>query len=265
MNERYSPGLGTSGNDDFERCAESVRTALDVGYRHVDTAQMYDNEAAVGEGIERSDVDRTDVFAATKIHPSNLAYEDVRETFAESLERLGTEYVDLLYVHWPMNTYDAPETLQAFDELHDEERVRHVGVSNFSPELLAEAVDLLDAPVYANQFECHPYLPNEEWRAACESNDVTPVAYCPLARGAILDDPVLESVAAEYDATPAQVSLAWLDAKDVVPIPKATGEGHIRENWESRGLSLDSDDVARIDAIETRARVIDPAGAPWNA
>lgn len=264
MKERYSPGLGTSGNDEFAQCAESVRTALELGYRHVDTAQMYDNEEAVGEGIARADVDREDVFLATKIHPSNLAYGDVLETFEESLERLDTEYVDLLYVHWPMGEYDAEETLPAFDELHDEGKIKHVGVSNFSPELLAEAVAVLDAPVFANQFECHPFLQQDEWRAACAEHDVTPVAYSPLAKGGVVGDPVLESIADEHDATAPQVALAWLDAKDVVPIPKATGEPHLRENYHSRRLDLPAGDVARVQDIDREERLVDPDDAPWN-
>ncbi|GAA0655096.1 aldo/keto reductase [Salarchaeum japonicum] len=264
MDDSLSPGLGTSGNDEFAQCAASVETALELGYRHIDTAQMYDNEAAVGEGVANADVDREDVFVATKIHPDNLAPEDVRSTFAESLDRLGTDYADLLYVHWPMGAYDAEATLPVFDDLYEDGRVENVGVSNFSPDLLAEAVELLDAPVLANQFECHPFLQQEAWRAACEEHGVTPVAYCPIAQGEVVGHPVLESVADDHDATAAQVSLAWLDAKGVVPIPKATGDPHLRENWHARDLDLADGEVARIDDIEREERLIDPDAAPWN-
>ncbi len=258
-----SPGLGTSGNDDADQCAETVRTALDVGYRHVDTAQMYDNEAAVGEGIAASELPREDVFLATKVHPSNLAPGDVRETAAESLDRLGVDYVDLLYVHWPMGAYDAEETLPIFDELREAGKTRHVGVSNFTTDLLAEADEILDSPIVANQVEMHPLLPQSDLLDYCRERDVTVVAYAPLMQGEAGDVDVLADVAASYDTTPEAISLAWLEQRDgVVPIPKATGEDHLRANFDPPTLS--ADEVARIDAIEERERLVDPDGAAWN-
>ncbi len=259
-------GLGTSGNTDPEQCKESVRTALEMGYRHVDTAQMYDNEAAVGDGIAAADVPREEVTVATKVLPSNLAREDVLETVPESLDRLGLETVDLLYVHWPMRAYDPEETLAAFDEVHERGLTRHVAVSNFSPELLDEARDLLSTPPVANQVEMHPLLPQEELVAYAERHGLTIVAYAPLGQGEIFDEPALQAVAERHDATPAQVSLAWLADHDVVaPIPKATGEAHIGENYEALDLELTDEDRAEIDAIDRRERLVDPDGAPWNA
>ncbi|UPW01525.1 aldo/keto reductase [Halorussus gelatinilyticus] len=258
-----SPGLGTSGNDDADQCAETVRNALDVGYRHIDTAQMYDNEAAVGEGIAASEVPREEVFLATKVHPSNLAPEDVRETTEASLDRLGTDYVDLLYVHWPMGAYDAEATLPALDDLYDEGRAENVAVSNFTPDLLDEAREILDAPVAANQVEMHPLLPQDDLLAHCRERDVTVVAYSPLMQGEAGDVDALAEIAATHDTTPESVSLAWLRQRDgVVPIPKATGEDHLRANFETPDLS--SDEVARIDAVEERERLVDPDDAAWN-
>ena len=262
MTEIPSPGLGTSGNDDHEQCAETVETAVEMGYRHVDTAQMYDNEAAVGEGVAAADVDREDVFLATKVHPENLAADDVRATADESLDRLGVDHVDLLYVHWPMHAYDPETTLPAFDDLRDAGTTRHVAVSNFTPELLDEAREILDAPVVANQVELHPLLQQDDLRAYASEHDVTLVAYAPILRGEADDVPELRDVAEKHDATPTQVSLAWLHAKDVVPIPKATGERHLRENFETP--DLDAEDVAKIDAIDRERRLIDPDEAPWN-
>jgi 2,5-diketo-D-gluconate reductase B len=257
-------GLGTSGNDDPARCAETVRTALEIGYRHVDTAQMYDNEAAVGRGIAESSVPREDVFVATKIHPSNLAYDDVLATAAESLDRLGLDAVDLLYVHWPIDAYDPESTLPAFDELVDRGDVRHVGVSNFTPALLREADRLLDAPVVANQVEVHPLLPpRDDLVAACERVGADLVAYAPFCRGEALSAPEIEAVAAERDASPARVILAWLLEKGCRPIPKATGEPHLRDNYAALDLSLDDRETARIDAIDRRYRRFDPDGSPW--
>jgi len=258
-------GLGTSGNDDPTQCAESVRTALELGYRHVDTAQMYDNEAAVGEGIAAADVDREDVFVATKIHPTNLAGADVRSTARESLDRLGLEYVDLCYVHWPIRAYEPTDTLPALDELHDEGLVRHVGVSNFTPDLLREADGILDAPVVANQVEIHPLLPpREELVAACAEVGADLVAYAPFCRREALDVPEVEAVAEAHGVSAAQVCLAWSLAKDCKPIPKATGREHLADNLAALDLSLSDEDIARIDGIEERYRKFDPDGSPWQ-
>ncbi|GAB3667243.1 aldo/keto reductase [Halopiger thermotolerans] len=257
-------GLGTWQNEDPEECAESVRTALETGYRHIDTAQAYDNEEAVGEGIERADVDREDVFLATKVWIDNLAHDDVLETTRESLDRLGVDYVDLLYVHWPARTYDAEETLSAFSELYDEGLIERVGVSNFQPEQLEEAVEICDAPIFANQVELHPLLPQEELREVCDAHDVEVVGYSPLARGQVFDQPEIQEIAAKHDVSEAQISLAWAREKGVTVIPKATGEEHIQDNFESLAVDLDADDVETIDAIEETDRQIDPGFAPWN-
>ncbi|PSQ39976.1 aldehyde oxidoreductase [Halobacteriales archaeon SW_12_71_31] len=257
-------GLGTWENTDPEQCAASVRTALETGYRHVDTAQVYGNEAAVGEGIAAADVDREEVFLATKVWIDSLAYEDVIRTTEASLDRLGVDAVELLYVHWPAREYDSRETLAAFDELVDRGLVERVGVSNFEPAQLERAVDLLDAPVFANQVECHPLLQQRDLREVCAAHDVEVVAYSPLARGAVLDDPVLTDIAETHGVSAAQVSLAWLREKGVTAIPKATSRAHIADNWRSLDLELDAEEVERIDAIDRRDRRVDPGFAPWN-
>ena len=257
-------GLGTWQNDDPEECRTSVRTALETGYRHVDTAQIYGNEEAVGAGIAEADVDREDVFLATKVWIDNLAPEDVHGTARESLEKLGVDSVDLLYVHWPAREYDPEATLSAFDELYDEGLVERIGVSNFLPEQVAEAVEISDAPVFANQVECHPLLQQTELREACAEHDVEVVAYSPLARGEVFEVDALTDIAEKHDASAAQVSLAWLREKGVTAIPKATSEAHIRDNWESLALELDEEDVAAIDDIDRTERRVDPDFGPWN-
>jgi 2,5-diketo-D-gluconate reductase B len=257
-------GLGTWQNTDPEQCAESVRTALEMGYRHVDTAQAYGNEAAVGEGIATADLPREDVFLATKVWTDQLGYDDVVHSTKHSLDELGVDSVDLLYVHWPANEYDPADTLAAFDELYSRGMIDRVGVSNFEPEHVDEALDRLDAPLFANQVECHPFLPQTELREHCAEHDVELVAYSPLARGAVFDDDTLTAIADAHDASAAQVSLAWLREKGVTAIPKATSEAHIADNWASLDLALTDDEVARIDAIETRDRKVDPDFGPWN-
>lgn len=257
-------GLGTSGMTGDE-CVEAVRYAIETGYRHVDTAQMYDNEPAVGAGLRLANAERDDVVLASKVHPDNLAYEDAKRTAEESLVRLGVDRLDLLYVHWPTSEYDAEETLRAMDELREAGVTDHVGVSNFTPDLLDEADEILDAPVAAHQVECHPLLPQGELREYAARDGHTLVGYCPLGQGDIFDVPELERVAEKHDTSEAAVCLGWAMAKEsLVPIPKSADEEHVRANWEARNLDLDEEDLATIDGIEEERRLVDPDAAAWN-
>ena len=255
-------GLGTWENDAPTQCAESVQTALEMGYRHIDTAQIYRNEAAVGDGIAAASVDREDIFVATKVWNSNLSYADVIETAKSSLDRLGLDTVDLLYVHWPAGAYDPEDTLPAFDELVDQGVTARVGVSNFEPHHVERAMDVLDAPVFANQVETHPFCQQDELREHASAHGYELVGYSPLARGAVFDNEVLHDVARAHDVSEAQVSLAWLEAKGVTAIPKATSEAHIRDNWESRTCTLSADAIARIDEIDREHRAVNPDFGP---
>ncbi|MFB6141893.1 MAG: aldo/keto reductase [Halorientalis sp.] len=255
-------GIGTWQNEDPDQCAESVRTALETGYRHVDTAQAYGNEEAVGRGIATADVDREDVFLATKVWISNLGHDDVLRTAEESLDRLGVDYVDLLYVHWPARAYDPAETIPAFNQLHEAGKIRHFGVSNFEPDHVETAREHAEMPVFANQVEMHPLLPQTELRTYAEGTDLELVAYSPLARGRVFENETLSDIAAEHDVSEAQVSLAWLREKGVTAIPKATGADHIRDNWASLSLDLSEDEVAAIDAIDETDRQVHPDFAP---
>ncbi|WP_049933959.1 aldo/keto reductase, partial [Halarchaeum acidiphilum] len=208
---------------------------------------------------------RDDVFLATKLDTGNLVADAVHETTAESLEKLGTEYLDLLYVHWPIETYDPDETLPALDELADAGTIRNVGLSNFTPELLDEAIEELDAPVFAHQVEMHPLLQQGDLHERAVADDHWLVAYCPVARGEVADVPELVEIGEKHDATPYQVSLAWLLAKEnVAAIPKATSKAHIVENYGALDVELDDEDVARIDGITREERLVDFPAAPWN-
>ena len=259
-----APGLGTSGIDDHDECVQTVLRALDLGYRHIDTAQMYDNEAAVGDAIQQSEIDREEVFLTTKVHPDNLAPEDVRTTTRESLDRLGVEQVDLLYVHWPIKAYEPTGTLAAFDELVASGVTRHVGLSNFTPDLLAEAIDLLNAPVFAHQVECHPLLQQDHLRELAHEHDHDLVAYAPVMQGNADEVPELVTSAETHGVTPHQVSLAWLLSLDrVVPIPQGRGE-HVDQNWAAREITLDEAELEEIAAISEERRLVDPDAAAWN-
>jgi len=263
ISDMPSLGIGTWQNTDPAACANAVATALDMGYRHVDTAQAYDNEESVGEGLAHADVPREDVFLATKVWIEQLAHDDVLTSTEESLAKLGVDYVDLLYVHWPAGAYDPEDTLAAFDELYDEGLIERIGISNFEPEQVTNAIETADAPIFANQIECHPLLPQDDLRAHCADHDVEVVAYSPLARGEVFDVPEIQAVAEKHGVSEAQVSLAWLDEKGVTAIPKATSEAHVRDNWASRTVELDDEDVATIDGIDRRERQVDPSFAPW--
>ncbi|MFB6191754.1 MAG: aldo/keto reductase [Haloarculaceae archaeon] len=246
-------------------CTPAVRYALDCGYRHVDTAEKYGNEAAVGEALATADVDREDVFVATKVDSRNLGYDEVLDHAAASMDRLGVDVLDLLYVHWPIRTYDPEATLAAFDALYDRGSIRHVGLSNFTPPMLQDALDRLDAPLFAHQVECHPLCQQEELRRMAREAGHHVVAYSPLAKGTVTEVPELVEIADEHGTTPAGVSLAWLLSKEeVAVIPKSTTEAHIRENLAARDLTLSDSALARIDAIERTARQVDFPAAPWN-
>ena len=267
--ELPTPGLGTLRNIDREQCAETVARAIEIGYRHIDTAQKYDNESFVGEGLARAPIPADDVFVATKIAESNLAYEDVLETAERSLERIGLDTVDLLYIHWPAvsgesDRYDPEETIPAFNKLFDGGAFRRFGVANFSVELIEEITDLVDVPVFANQVEMHPLLQQEELVEYVQENDMYLVAYSPLLRGDLGRVPELTDIAAKHDATPAQVNLAWLMSKDnVVPIPKGRGE-HLVENRRARDIELDPEDIEAIEGIDREFRVVDRPKGPWQ-
>ncbi|WP_331233056.1 aldo/keto reductase [Natronorarus salvus] len=259
-------GFGTYKLEDPEECVESVERAIDVGYRHIDTAQGYENEAFVGDAIENAAVPREELFLATKLSTGNLAYEDVLESAEASRKKLGVETIDLLYVHWPLNTYDPDETLSALSELRERGVIEHVGLSNFRIDQLQVARRELDEPIFAHQVECHPLLPQERLREFAAEDGHHLVAYSPIARGELFSVPEINDVAERHDATAAQVALAWAIEKGIYPIPKARG-GHIAENYRALALAeeLEPGEIEKIDALEERRRLVDFEEAPWNA
>lgn len=246
-------GLGTGGPSPLEGAQGEaiVADALEAGYRHIDTAQSYENEATVGRGLDAADVDRSAVTVATKVARGNLRRADVSRSVQESIDRLGVETVDLLYVHFPTETYRPKETLPAFDDLVDEGLARHIGVSNFSPAEVEEALDIAAHPIVANQIEMHPLCQQEDMVAFLQERGMQAVAFSPLAQGAVFDVPEILDVAEKHDASPAQVTLAWLAQKDgVVAIPKTGSRTHLQENLSGAEMELDQEDVALIDSID---------------
>ncbi|CAA9484223.1 MAG: hypothetical protein AVDCRST_MAG45-354 [uncultured Solirubrobacterales bacterium] len=258
-----SLGFGTfqlSGDD----CERGVERALSVGYRHLDTARAYGNESEVGAGMERSGVERGEVFLTTKLTSSDLGRDRVEPAVSDSLERLRTDYVDLLLIHWPSRDTTTPETLAAMQEVQDEGRVRHVGVSNFPPSQLEAALE--QAPIFCNQVEHHPLLGQQRLRELAVEHDLLLTAYSPLAQGEVLSDPALEEIAEAHGATAAQVTLRWLiDQDHVCAIPKATSFERIESNLAALELELSDEERRRIDGLDRGERLIDPSFAPdWE-
>jgi 2,5-diketo-D-gluconate reductase B len=239
-----SLGLGTYRLTG-DACARAVERALAMGYRHVDTAQMYGNEAEVGRGIEASGLDRGDVFLTTKVWPSDFAHDRVKSRTRESLKKLRTDYVDLLLMHWPGDGVPLDETLGAMRELQEEGSVLHVGVSNFSPSLLEEAI--VYAEVFCNQVQYHPYRNQNALLDQAQKMDYLLTAYTPLSRGGVQDDATLKEIGEAHSKTATQVTLRWLVQQDKVSaIPKATGEEHLGENLDVFDFQLSGEEMDRI-------------------
>ncbi len=257
-------GMGTWELTDEETCPEAVATALEMGYRHVDTAQAYGNEDLVGEGIARSEVDRDEIFLATKVWTADLGYEDAIDAAHDAVDNLGVDSVDLLYIHWPAEAYDPAETFRAFDELVEAGVTDRIGISNFEPEQIEEAQAHAEHEIFAHQFECHPMLQQDAVREATEAHGIEPVAYSPLARGDVFGHEVIGGIADDHGVSEARVSLAWLREKGVTAIPKASSEAHLADNWGSLSLQLSEGEIERIDGIDEVRRMVDPDFGPWN-
>ncbi|MES3630968.1 MAG: aldo/keto reductase [Longimonas sp.] len=255
-----------------QACREGVAHALTMGYRHIDTAQMYKNEADVGAGIADAPVAREDVFLTTKVWHTNLSPEDVRRSTEESLQRLDTDYVDLLLIHWPAHLdgdHDAlRSTLDAFVALHEAGHVRHIGVSNFSIRLLNQTVDHLpaEAPLFAHQAEYHPFLAQEAVLRHAREHDYLFTAYSPLAQGDALRNDTLQSIGDRHGKTAAQVTLRWLlQQPQVSAIPKAGSASHRIANLGVFDFALSDDEMTAIHNLGRGERRIDPAFAPaWS-
>nr|WP_207956888.1 aldo/keto reductase [Rubrobacter tropicus] len=244
-----SLGLGTYRLGG-EVCVEAVSLALSMGYRHVDTAQMYGNEAEVGRGIEGSGVDREEVFLTTKVWPNDFRHERVIRRTRESLQKLRTDYVDLLLMHWPGDGVPLGETLGAMRELQEEGSVRHVGVSNFSPDLVEEASGHVE--VFCNQVEYHVYRGQDSVLDQARKMDYLLVAYRPLSRGGVEEDATLREIGEAHGKTAAHVALRWLVQQEKVSaIPKATSEDHLRANLDVFDFELSDEEMDRVSALRS--------------
>jgi 2,5-diketo-D-gluconate reductase B len=242
-------GLGTwalSGGT----CQESVLAALELGYRHIDTAEMYGNEADIGQALARSGIDRSQLFLVSKVWRNHMRYSEVMSACDRSLSDLRTDYLDLYLIHWPV--YDVPveETVRALDELQRSGRAHHIGVSNFSVGQLREAQEASQSGIFCNQVRFNPWANPADVLSACQDSGVLVTAYTPLAHGSVVGSDVLREIGIRHGKTAAQVALRWLiEHRNVVAIPKASSREHLAENMAVFDFELTEDEAQAIERL----------------
>jgi len=244
----------------------AVADALDLGYRHIDTAQMYENESEVGQGLRDADVDRDALFLTTKVAMDNYEYRKLIASADDSLRKLKTEVVDLLLLHWPSDEVELEESLDALQEVQHAGKTRHIGVSNFTPSLLRRALEIAPSLVN-NQVEYHPYLSQEKLLDVVRERGLFLTAYSPIARGTVLDEDAVQEIAEAHGKSPAQVVIRWhLQQDRVAAIPKAASAEHRRANFDVFDFELSDDEMDRIHGLaHDDGRMIDPEWGPdWE-
>jgi 2,5-diketo-D-gluconate reductase B len=247
-------------------CARLVEQALRLGYRHIDTAQVYENESEVGEGLRASGINRDDVFVTTKVWTTHFAPNDLERSTKESLARLRLTEVDLLLLHWPNPRIPLQETLGALAHVKKLGMAKHIGVSNFTVALIEEAVAASPEPLACDQVEYHPYLDQTKVRQACAENGMALVAYSPVAKGRIKNDKALARIGENYHKTAAQVCLRWLVQQNVAAIPRTSKIERLSENIEIFDFKLSDEEMRQIFAMgSAKARLTDFGFAPkWD-
>ena len=260
-------GFGTWENKGSD-CTKAVETALETGYRHIDTAQAYDNEQFVGKAIQNSGLSRDEIFLTTKVFRDKFETVDTAmNSIDESLEKLKTDYVDLLLVHWPFPEYSVEHLLAPMVKALQDGKTRLIGVSNFTLTQMEEAQKIADGQICNNQVEYHPMLnqqPLIDWTAR---NGWALTAYSPLGRGEAMDNPVIKDLADKHDKEPSQIILRWFMQQDnVMAIPKSSSESHIKSNFDIWDFELSTQDMNQINALRSENdRHVDPEWAPeWD-
>jgi 2,5-diketo-D-gluconate reductase A len=239
--------------------------ALEVGYRHIDTAQMYENEAQVGEAVRESGIDRGDVFVTSKLSNRHHDPDEALSAFDISLKELGFDYLDLFLVHWPMpDVGDYVETWKAMEQIHRSGRVRAIGVSNFQTSHLQRVLDATETVPAVNQIEVHPYLVQDSLRGFNREHGIATEAWSPIAQGKVLDDPALVRIAQGHGRTPAQVTLRWHLQRGDIVFPKSVTRSRVEENFDVFGFELSEDEMAEISRLDRNQRIgADPDTFNW--
>lgn len=260
-------GLGTFRLKD-QQVIDSVTMALELGYRHIDTAQIYGNEAEVGQAIAASGIPRQDLYITTKIWTDNLAGNALIPSLKQSLSKLKTDYVDLTLIHWPSpdDEIQVSEYMSALLEAKAQGLTREIGISNFTIKHMQQALETVGAEQIAtNQVEIHPYLQNHKVIEFAHENGLQLTAYMPLAYGKVMDDPVLQRIASTHNTTPALVSLAWLLQQGFAVIPSSTKRNNLESNLQAMNLKLSESEMAEIAQLDRGERLANPGFAPnWD-
>ena len=239
-----------------EETERAVTDALEAGYRHIDTAQMYRNESQVATAIAQSGLERSEVFVTSKLANESIGYDAALEGFDASVEAMGLDWIDLFLIHWPLAAVrDFVETWRAFERLYADGRVRAIGVSNFQIPHLLRILDEAEIPPAVNQIELHPYLTQEPLRAFHAEHGIATEAWSPLGRGTTLADPTVVEIARAHDKTPAQIVLGWHLALGNIAIPKSVHPARIRENFASFDFELSAGELAQISALNRDQRI----------
>jgi 2,5-diketo-D-gluconate reductase A len=247
-------GFGVFQIDPAET-TEATLAALEVGYRHIDTAEMYGNEKQVGEAVRASGIDRGDIFVTSKLNNNKHAYDDALSAFEQTLGDLDIDYLDLFLVHWPLPTVgDFVETWKAMEKMYAGGKVRAIGVSNFQPTHLRRLHGETDVTPAVNQVEIHPYLTNEEVRAFDTEHGIATEAWSPIAQGKVLDDPTITRIAEAHDKTPAQVTLRWHLQRGDIVFPKSVTRSRVEENFDVFDFELSGTDMTDISSLDRGER-----------
>jgi diketogulonate reductase-like aldo/keto reductase len=247
-------------------CVNAVSDALGMGYRHIDTAAFYGNEAEVGEGLSKSGVARNEIFLTTKVRHSDLAAGAFEASVETSLAKLGLPYVDLLLIHWPSPDLRPADYIPRLCEAKRKGQAKHIGVANFTIALLEEAENAADEPLVNNQIEVHPFLDARTIIAECKRRDISITAYCPLGRGRIPGNSVLDRIARTHGKSEAQVALRWLVQQDIIPIPRTATPEKLKQNLDVFDFMLADSEMADIGKLALPdGRIVNPAQAPkWD-
>jgi 2,5-diketo-D-gluconate reductase B len=255
-------GLGTFRMQG-DVCRAAVESALGFGYRHIDTAEMYGNEDAIGAAIASSNIARKDLHITTKVWNENLAPDAIRRAFDASLKKLRLDHVDLYLVHWPARNMNLPAMFETLIKLKEQGRTRAIGVANFNIALLKSVVEQIKAPIACNQVEYHVFLDQTRLRKYLAAKSIPLVAYCPLAQGRAATDKTLMAIGRKHGATAAQVALKWLlDQDGVAAIPKASRAESLKANLGALHIGLDNEDRAAIAGLPKNKRLVNPGFAP---
>jgi diketogulonate reductase-like aldo/keto reductase len=247
-------GLGVFQSDPGRETQQAVEWAIEAGYRHIDTAKLYDNEHSVGRGVRAAGA--SDVFVTSKVWNTDQGFDATLAAFDASRQRLAFDIVDLYLIHWPVPAQGlAFETWRALEQLYGEGRVRAIGVSNFEPHHLDELLAAAEVVPAVNQVELHPYLQQRKLRDHCRAAGIRVEAWSPLAQGRVVDDPVLTSIGAAYGKTAVQVTIRWLLQLGIVTIPKSVHRDRIVANADVYDFALSEDDMARIEALDRGGRI----------